>query len=247
MIYSNAALHRVANGFRLNGFVTECVNMDVLHDVAFNVYNWMYSLPALILLHADTQPELWDQDYMDDEQQLLGYHGILNEHHPMEMLTPSRARDYYENLKEPDTIEYMWHNTTGFHKTSLYQEHGDPSTWDAYWWPVDQTHCFPAAEWRGEEDESHSEDHDDEEELDEDEEDDGFVSVSVEEDDEYELVSEDVLESESVSVSEEEESLSTSEEEEESVSEEDAKKKSKAQSKIKARAKAEDSARQASR
>eukprot|EP00547_Thalassionema_nitzschioides_P018637 CAMPEP_0194254102 /NCGR_PEP_ID=MMETSP0158-20130606/31366_1 /TAXON_ID=33649 /ORGANISM="Thalassionema nitzschioides, Strain L26-B" /LENGTH=427 /DNA_ID=CAMNT_0038992017 /DNA_START=118 /DNA_END=1401 /DNA_ORIENTATION=- len=146
VIYSRGALEVISNGLRLNGLLSECVAYGMLHDVGFQIFNWMYSLPALLISLSDHYKSTYNREITQKEEGVFGYHGILNDHIP-DGVPPSfdtmqEAHEYYQTvLGEPAEFDYKWYNATGFRSTWTFSIYQDPTTWEDAWMKNDRREC----------------------------------------------------------------------------------------------------------
>eukprot|EP00547_Thalassionema_nitzschioides_P010769 CAMPEP_0194262270 /NCGR_PEP_ID=MMETSP0158-20130606/46458_1 /TAXON_ID=33649 /ORGANISM="Thalassionema nitzschioides, Strain L26-B" /LENGTH=418 /DNA_ID=CAMNT_0039002423 /DNA_START=37 /DNA_END=1289 /DNA_ORIENTATION=- len=147
IIYSRGSLKVISNGFRLNGLLSECVAYKLLYDVGLPIFNWMYSLPALMITLSDHYTHSYSREITQEEEGVFGYHGVLNDHtsgHAASFYTMQKAHEYYQTeLDEPTELTYKWHNATGFRSTRTHSIHGDPRTWEDAWMISDNRECKP--------------------------------------------------------------------------------------------------------
>lgn len=141
-IFSVGAMARVVNGFRYGGLVSISNVYAITHDVAIQVFSWMYSLPSLTFsirnCHEDSNNHRW----IGNQYKLVfGCHGIANLNFakpimsaaPLHNLYEGRKSDRLWSLTSPQECKYLWHNATGFRQTRTYKLYGDPSTWVDKW------------------------------------------------------------------------------------------------------------------
>eukprot|EP00541_Cyclophora_tenuis_P019328 CAMPEP_0116546778 /NCGR_PEP_ID=MMETSP0397-20121206/3409_1 /TAXON_ID=216820 /ORGANISM="Cyclophora tenuis, Strain ECT3854" /LENGTH=102 /DNA_ID=CAMNT_0004071233 /DNA_START=139 /DNA_END=447 /DNA_ORIENTATION=- len=54
--------------------------------------------------------------------------------------TMNQAHKYYTAQTTKPPYSYVWHKVHGFHETTLYARHGDPSSWND-WYTMNITDC----------------------------------------------------------------------------------------------------------
>jgi UDP-galactopyranose mutase len=140
IIYSTAALDRVSQGFKMNGFRAQCKSFHVTHDVGNQIWNWMYQMPEVRLPHIPlTTPGHWRNRRASPGS--IGCHGVSKE--GLNALTMKELHDSFSNQTYPaPPYQYHWHNTTAFKQTETYRKHGDISTWKKW-------HTMPVEDCRG--------------------------------------------------------------------------------------------------
>ena len=144
LVYSRGAIERIMPSLQIGGLMiqadaSEVMKTDVGAQVAVQTFNWMFSLPALVLPVSNSYPTVLFPDentprrYMWTEQDTLGI--LLSLNKPM-----AEHETYFNNIhsktksnRKEHRLPYVWNNATGFRNTGTYREHGDPMTWGDVW------------------------------------------------------------------------------------------------------------------
>jgi hypothetical protein len=136
-IYNRATLLALQRGLALGGLLAQCKEFDVAQDVGNSLFHWMYSLPNLWI---DISPYCFKLVKRRKESLpfSFGCHGVSkagSNSFPIHMVS---LHSLY--VSQSNAELYLWWNVSGFRKTSVYRQYGDPRQWSLHW------HLFPVAD-----------------------------------------------------------------------------------------------------
>jgi len=130
IFYSYGAVAMMADGYRANSLVRQCMSFGVTHDVGNAILNWMYSLPVVRLPPTGTMPI-----FRDD---FIGSHRVGNDDfsfykvHEL-YLSPGNKPPEIEKFIQ-NNYEWWFKNVTGFRQTTTFKNHGSPQEWNEGTW-----------------------------------------------------------------------------------------------------------------
>lgn len=135
LLYSNKLLRTLRTGLEANAIGRVARKFVLFPEVAQQVVLWMYSVPTLRVPIAQVDFDYVYIDPNDKRKELdaLFFHPVKDMNHPLNSMT--KSHQHYQKLEADNNNEEealappKWHNVTGFHRTKMYQQHGDPRTW----------------------------------------------------------------------------------------------------------------------
>jgi len=137
IFYSYGAVLMMADGYRANSLVRQCMSFRVTHDVGNAILNWMYSLPVVRLPPTGIMPNFRD-DYIGSH--LVGRDDVT--HDKANFSFHKAHESYLSPRNKPPELEkfiennhkWWFKNVTGFHQTTTFKKHGNPQEWNEGTW-----------------------------------------------------------------------------------------------------------------
>ena len=138
-VYSRAAVERLRRGLYLGSLYLQARALEVyLVSEVLQVVSWMYSLPTLRLpISLNRVTQILDQPEGTDHKDSMG---VFNVDSGAGSQTMQSCHKIFGKMPVPP-MERVWHNSTGFKKTKLYKEFGDPAVWKKTWHIMEPHDC----------------------------------------------------------------------------------------------------------
>jgi hypothetical protein len=144
IVYSQAALRAISQGFEMNAISTQCsafANSNATtYRTASALVHWMYSLPHVRLPLISGAVE---KDFHGESFKMIGLHGAGNK-----KLSGSDALEIHKHVRyrrhPKPPYNYHWHRPSGFLQTNTYRKYGDVSQWTE-WHALSPLECLARA------------------------------------------------------------------------------------------------------